>query len=261
MNIIAIIPARMGSSRFPGKPLADIHGIPMVAHVAYRTAMSEILNATYVATCDTIIEDYCKEAKIPCIMTSDTHVRCSTRTAEALLTIEKETQQKADIVVMVQGDEPMVLPEMITEAVKPLLEDPKVNVVNLMAEMETEAEFNDPNEVKVVVDHHMDALYFSREPIPSLKKGAGKVPMRKQVCIIPFRRDYLLKFNALSESPLEIYESVDMLRILEHGDKVRMVPTKARTFSVDTEQDLEHVRALMVNDKLMTTYGAKAKEA
>ena len=259
MNIIAIIPARMGSSRFPGKPLADIHGVPMVGHVAFRTAMSPILSATYVATCDQEIMDYCQKAGLTAIMTSTSHVRCSTRTAEALLTIEQQTGQHVDIVVMVQGDEPMILPEMITQAVQPLLDDPKINVVNLMAEMRTIQEFTDPNEVKVVVDHNSDALYFSREPIPSLKKGATKVPMRKQVCIIPFRRDYLLKFNNLSESPLEIYESVDMLRILEHGDKVRMVPTTAETFSVDTPADLEHVRTLMQHDTLMQGYGGKAQ--
>ena len=232
MNIIAIIPARMGSSRFPGKPLALIHGVPMVGHVAFRTAMSRCLSATYVATCDTVIEDYCKEASLACVMTGDHHVRCSTRTAEALLKIEAATGRKADIVVMVQGDEPMVLPGMIDAAVEPMLKDPSINVVNLMA----------------------DALYFSREPIPSRKKGADKVPMRKQVCIIPFRRDYLIRFNEMEESPLEICESVDMMRILEHGEKVRMVPTDARTWSVDTPEDLARVTRLMEGDVLMREY-------
>ena len=256
MNIIAIIPARMGSSRYPGKPLALIHNVPMVGHVAFRTAMSGILSATYVATCDQAIEDYCKKAGLNCVMTSDTHTRCSTRTAEALLAIEKSTGKKADIVVMVQGDEPMVLPQMIDDAVRPMLDNPSINVVNLMASMDTVREFEDPNEVKVVVDRFGDALYFSREPIPSRKKGADKVPMLKQVCVIPFRRDYLLRFNEMQESPLEIYESVDMLRILEHGEKVRMVPTAARTFSVDTPEDLARVTRLMENDGLMRSYGA-----
>lgn len=257
MNIIAIIPARMGSSRFPGKPLADIHGTPMVGHVAFRTAMSPILDATYVATCDPVIEDYCKKAGLNCVMTRDKHTRCSTRTAEALLKIEKETGKRVDIVVMVQGDEPMVRPEMISAAVQPLLDNPDINVVNLMAEMDTIKEFEDPNEVKVVVDRFSDALYFSREPIPSRKKGSEKVPMRKQVCVIPFRRDYLLRFNEMEESPLEIYESVDMLRILEHGGKVRMVPTESRTWSVDTPEDLAHVIKLMQNDDLMGKYKEK----
>ena len=259
MNIIAIIPARMGSSRYPGKPLALIHNVPMVGHVAFRTAMSPILSSTWVATCDPIIEDYCRRVGLNCVMTGDYHVRCSTRTAEALLKIEELTGKRADIVVMVQGDEPMVRPEMIDAAVQPLLDEPAVNVTNLMAEMETVAEFEDPNEVKVVVDRANDALYFSREPIPSRKKGADKVPMRKQVCIIPFRRDYLLRFNEMQESPLEIYESVDMLRILEHGEKVRMVPTAARTWSVDTPEDLARVSRLMDGDDLMAAYAQKAR--
>ncbi|HIW00800.1 MAG TPA: 3-deoxy-manno-octulosonate cytidylyltransferase [Candidatus Desulfovibrio intestinipullorum] len=254
MNIVAIIPARMGSSRYPGKPLALIHGTPMVGHVAFRTAMSPILSDTYVATCDNIIADYCSKVGLKCIMTADTHTRCSTRTAEALLKIEEATGKKVDIVVMVQGDEPMVQPQMIDDAVRPMLDDPSVNVVNLMAEMETVAEFEDPNEVKVVVDRNNDALYFSREPIPSRKKGVTEVPMRKQVCIIPFRRDYLLRFNAMEESPLEIIESVDMMRILEHGDKVRMVPTSFRTWSVDTPEDLARVEKLMTGDELMERY-------
>lgn len=256
-NIIAIIPARMGSSRYPGKPLALIHNTPMVGHVAFRTAMSPILSDVYVATCDPIIEDYCKKVGLKCAMTSDKHTRCSDRTAEALLKIEKETGKKADIVVMVQGDEPMVDPEMIEQAVRPLLDDPSVNVVNLMAEMDTLEEFEDPNEVKVVVDDNSDALYFSREPIPSRKKGADRVPMRKQVCVIPFRRDYLLKFNEMKEGPLEIYESVDMLRVLEHGEKVRMAPTEFRTWSVDTPEDLARVTRLMEGDKLMERYKDK----
>lgn len=256
MNIVAIVPARMGSSRFPGKPLADIHGVPMVGHVAFRTAMSPVVNEVYVATCDPVIEDYCKKAGLKCVMTGDYHVRCSTRTAEAMLKIEEQTGKKIDIVVMVQGDEPMIRPEMIGSAVRPLLDEPAVNVSNLMAEMDTLAEFEDPNEVKVVVDQANDALYFSREPIPSRKKGVDKVPMRKQVCIIPFRRDYLIRFNELPESPLEICESVDMLRVLENGGKVRMVPVESKTFSVDTPQDLAHVRELMKNDDLMGQYGA-----
>ena len=104
---------------------------------------------------------------------------------------------------------------MIDAAVEPMLKDPSINVVNLMADLATEEEFEDPNEVKVVTDLNGDALYFSREPIPSRRKGTPHVPMHKQVCIIPFRRDYLLKFNAMDECPLEIIESVDMMRILE----------------------------------------------
>jgi 3-deoxy-manno-octulosonate cytidylyltransferase (CMP-KDO synthetase) len=254
MNIIAIIPARMGSTRFPGKPLAPIHGVPMIGHVAFRTAMCATLADTYVATCDEVIREYAEHAGLKAVMTGDHHVRCTTRTAEAMLKIEDMTGKKADLVVMVQGDEPMVTPGMIEAAIKPMLADPSVNVVNLMAQMQSLEEFEDPNEVKVVVDRDNNALYFSREPIPSRKKGSDVVPMRKQVCVIPFRRDYLLRFNEMPESPLEIYESVDMMRILEYGEKVRMVPIAERTVSVDTPADLLHAEKLMQDDPLRGRY-------
>ncbi len=254
MNIVAIIPARMGSSRFPGKPLAHIHSIPMIGHVALRTAMTPGLSATYVATCDTAIQEYCESVGIKVIMTGTHHQRCTTRTAEALIKIEQHMQQKADIVVMVQGDEPMVTPHMITAAIEPLRTYNHINVVNLMADIHSTQAFDDPNEIKVVVDCHSNALYFSREAIPSRKKDAASVPMRKQVCVIPFRRDYLLYFNTMKESSLEACESIDMLRILEHGEKVHMVHTNAQTYSVDTPKDLAQVCVLMQKDTLMPLY-------
>ena len=254
MNIIAIIPARMGSTRFPGKPMALIHGIPMIGHVYQRTKMCAKVAETYVATCDLEIFDYIQSIGGKAVMTADTHERCTDRTAEAMLKIEKESGEKTDIVVMVQGDEPMVTPEMIEQSITPMLKDLLINVVNLMAKMKTVEEFEDPNEVKVVVGLDGNALYFSREPIPSRKKGVTHVPMLKQVCIIPFRRDYLLKFNSMPETPLERIESVDMMRILENGEQVRMVMTDAETLSVDTPEDLKKVAKLMEMDELMYQY-------
>lgn len=254
MNIVAVIPARMGSSRFPGKPLAEIHGMPMIGHVFKRTAMCSLLTATYVATCDQEIFDFVLSAGGRAVMTADTHERCTDRTAEALEAIEIETGERVDIVVMVQGDEPMVSPGMIEASVQAMLDDPSVNVVNLMTEMKTTAEFEDPNEVKVVTDLKNNALYFSREPVPSRKKGVDVVPMRKQVCIIPFRRDYLLKFNAMPETPLERIESVDMMRILEHGEPVRMVAVETDSLSVDTPEDLARVVEMMGEDSLRSEY-------
>lgn len=253
-NIIAIIPARMASSRFPGKPLAKIHGIPMIGHVYFRTRMCPIVNETYVATCDQEIFDYIVSIGGKAVMTADTHERASDRTAEAMLKIEAETGYKTDIVVMVQGDEPMVLPEMIEKSISPMLHDPSVNVVNLMAKINSIEEFEDPNEVKVVVDLKSNAIYFSREPIPSRKKGVKDVPMLKQVCIIPFRRDYLLRFNTLASTPLEQIESVDMMRIIENGEAVRMVMIDNDTYSVDTQEDLKKVELMMEKDQLMAQY-------
>lgn len=254
MNIVAVIPARMSSSRYPGKPLADIHGVPMVGHVALRAAMCPSLSATYIATCDEVIMEYAASKGIKVIMTADTHTRCTDRTAEALFAIEKDLGGTVDIVVMIQGDEPMVTPEMIEAAIKPMREDPQLKVVNLMADLASVEEFEDPAEVKVVTDLWNNALYFSREPIPSRKKGVEHVPMKKQVCIIPFRRDYLLQYTNMPESPLEIVESVDMMRVLENGDTVRMVPITERTLSVDTPEDHARVVDMMREDPLRKQY-------
>ncbi len=254
MNIIGIIPARMASSRFPGKPLAQICNIPMIGHVYYRSKMSKVLNEVYVATCDQEIKDYVTSISGRTVMTMDTHERASDRCAEAMLKIEAETGRKVDIIVMIQGDEPMLYPEMIDMALKPIIEDEGLSVVNLMAHLKTREEHEDPNEVKVVVDLNNFALYFSREPIPSWKKGAKSVPMLKQVCIIPFRRDFLIKFNELEPTPLEVVESVDMMRVLEHGYRVKMVTTEFDTYSVDTLEDLKKVEVLMMTDRLMRDY-------
>jgi len=216
--------------------------------------MCKLLTNTYVATCDKEIYNYIEGVGGKAIMTSDTHERCSDRTAEAMLKIESDIGGKVDVVVMVQGDEPMVTPEMIEQAISPLVKDSSIQVVNLMAKLNTTEEFVDPNEVKVVVGLDNRALYFSREPIPSRKKGITDVPMLKQVCIIPFRRNYLLKFNAMLSTPIEKIESVDMMRILEHGDNVYMVMTEEETLSVDTANDLERVEQIMKNDVLMKSY-------
>lgn len=254
MKVFGIIPARMASSRFPNKPMAEILGMPMIGHVYHRCKMSKILMDVWVATCDREIYDYIESTGGKAVMTSDAHERASDRCAEAMLKIEQNTKQRIDIVVMIQGDEPMISPEMIDEAVKPLLEDESIQTVNLMSTMKSREEHNDPNEVKVVVDKNNFALYFSREPIPSWKKGAKEVPMLKQVCIILFRRYFLLRFNNLPQTPLEIIESVDMLRVLEHGYKVKMVLTNCETYSVDTIEDLRKVERLMENDKLIMQY-------
>ena len=250
MNIISIIPARMGSSRFPGKPMKDILGMPMIGHVYKRVKMSKTLSEVYVATCDSEIYDYVESIGGKAIMTSDCHERCSDRCAEAMLKIEKETSEKCDIMVMVQGDEPLTYPEMIDEAVKPMIEDKSLIITNLVADLDTIESFENPNEVKVVMDKNNNALYFSREPVPSRKKGVLEVPMKKQVCVIPFTRDFLLKYNEMEPTPLEIIESVDMMRILENGMKVKMIDTQYETKAVDTKEDLDLVFKMMSKDDL-----------
>jgi 3-deoxy-manno-octulosonate cytidylyltransferase (CMP-KDO synthetase) len=216
--------------------------------------MSKALSDVYIATCDQEIMDYAKSIGAKCIMTKNTHERCSSRCTEAMLKIEETTGEKVDIVVMVQGDEPMTFPEMIDLALEPMLKDPLIKVVNLMAPIKTREEHQDPNCPKVVVDKDNFAIYFSREPIPSWKKGAKEVKMLKQVCVIPFTRDFLLKFETLAPSHLEIVESIDMNRILEHGYKIKMVLEDFPTYCVDTPQDKERVEEHMSRDPLWPRY-------
>jgi len=254
MRVVAVIPARMASSRFPDKPMALIHGMPMIGHCYCRVRLCDALSDTFVATCDTEIFDYIESIGGKAVMTADTHERASDRAAEAMVKIEEATGEQTDILVMVQGDEPMDTPEMISEALSPMLQDDSVQVVNLMGCVKNLAEFEDPNTVKVVVGPDDNAIYFSREPIPSRKKWTGDVSMHKQICIIPFRRDYLLQFNSTPETPLECIESVDMLRVIESGGQVRMVMTEHQSIGVDTPDHLKHVEQLMVNDTLMKEY-------
>lgn len=254
-NCIGIIPARMGSSRFPGKPLAPILGTPMIGHVYARCAMSKELSQVYIATCDEEIKAYAESIGANVVMTRNTHERCTDRTAEAVMHIEEQTGQRIQVVVMIQGDEPMVTPQMIDASIQPLIYDPEVQVVNLMSPLLSVEEHDDKNEPKVVCDLAGNALCFSREAIPSRWKYGDDVPMYKQVCVIPFRRDFLLKFNALASTPLEIAESIDMMRVLEHGYRVRMVlsPTEG-TYSVDTPEDLVFVEERMQRDMLRLQY-------
>jgi 3-deoxy-manno-octulosonate cytidylyltransferase (CMP-KDO synthetase) len=243
MNILALIPARMGSSRFPGKPMAKILGKPMIGHVYERVSKCDLLTKTVVATCDQEILEYIESIGGQAVMTSNRHKRASDRCAEALDYVEKQDEIKYDIIVMVQGDEPMTHPDMITEAVTPMLDNQEILVTNLLGNIESTEEFEDRNCIKVVCDLNSDALCFSREPIPTRKYG--KVEMKKQVCIIPFRREFLLRYTSLEPTPLEIAESVDMMRVLEYGQKVRMIPTFYNTHAVDTVEDLKKVEELM----------------
>lgn len=255
MRAVAVIPARMAASRFPGKPMARILGIPMIGHCYFRTRMSTRLDAVYVATCDQAIYEYIVSQGGQAVMTGDHHERATDRTAEAIQVIEEQSGIQTDVVVMVQGDEPMVLPEMVSALVEPFLEDSGLMVTNLMAAIDSAEQFEDAGVVKVVVGLDQQALYFSREPVPSrTKAGVHAVPMLKQTGLIAFRRNYLLRFSGLNQTPLEKIESVDMMRVLENGDRIRMVMSASDLLSVDTEADLHRVEAVMKSDPLVSYY-------
>lgn len=253
-KVVTIIPARMGSSRFPGKPMAEILGMPMIGHVYIRSKMCELSDEVYVATCDKVIFDYVTSIGGKAVMTKDTHERCTDRTYEALLKIEHENNCKYDAIIMVQGDEPMVLPSMLEASVSPIVHRSDISLVNLYSEIKTKQEHEDPNCVKVVIDSAFNALYFSREPIPSWKKGGKNFPMYKQVCVISFTRDYLIRYSELAPTMLEEVESVDMNRVLENGEKVHMVKIENESQAVDTPADLLKVSEAMMNDPLLKAY-------
>jgi len=255
MSTIAIIPARMSSTRFPGKPLIDIYGTPMIGHVYYRTKMAKQVDVTYVATCDQEIHEYIESIGGNVVMTSDSHINAITRTAEALIKCEEKEATKFDCVAMIQGDEPLVNPANIDKAIDALKQDDTLNVVNLMSVIETDVEFDDKNNVKVVVDLNGNALYFSREPIPS-RWQEKNVKRLKQLGLIFFTRDSLIWFNQLDRTPLEIIESVDMLRVLENQDRVRMVEVAGENVGVDTLSDCKMAIDMMKKDKLLPLYQA-----
>lgn len=253
MKAITIIPARLGATRYPNKPMALIHGMPMVGHCYHRARLAPGFAATYVATCDEEIAEYVRSIGGSPVMTATSHTRATTRTAEAMEHIEAADGERVDVVVMVQGDEPLILPETIAETLDHF-SDPTVEIVNIMSRLRTYEQFVDKNNVKVVVNQNNDALYFSREPIPSPWHGVEEVPMYMQTGIIAFRRDVLLRFNRMAETRLEQIESVDMNRVLETGGRIRMVLTESITIGVDTPPELKAAEELMKEDQAMAQY-------
>jgi 3-deoxy-manno-octulosonate cytidylyltransferase (CMP-KDO synthetase) len=249
LKIIAIIPARMAATRFPNKPLIPILGLPMIEHVRRRVAMSNELDEVIVATCDEEIKKVVESAGGKVIMTADTHERCTDRIAEAAGTID------ADIVINVQGDEPLVMPYMMTDVTKPFAEDNDLVSVNLVSRIVDDAEFNNPNAPKAVTNRLGDLLYISREPIPSKKKAdSDQYTKLKQLGLIAFRKDFLEIFTQLEPTPLEQIESVDMMRAIEHGYRVRAVETQGRMIGVDVPDDIKLVEEALANDPLLKDY-------
>jgi len=259
MKILGVIPARLAASRFPDKPMKSILGIPMVGHCYFRSKLSKLVDEVYVATCDQEIIDYVEKIGGKAIMTSNVHERATERTAEALLNIEHlHPETKYDLVVMIQGDEPLVDPSMIDDSLRPLLNGDK-QVSNLMVSLTTRNDVENPNNVKVVMGLNGDALYMSREPIPSKEKYSDEIEYYRQLGLIAFTREALLKFIKLEMTKLEIIESVDMNRFLENGIPIHMVETTLEVDAVDTPDDLIRVEYKMKMDNLFKTYNQIAK--
>ena len=252
MRIIVGIPVRMGSSRFPGKPLAKILGLPMVEHVYKRCRFAESIDDLFVAACDDEIRDVVRGFGGKVFMTDREIPRPGLRVAEAC---RQQELADDDIVVVVQGDEPLIHPGMINLAVAPLLNDSSVQMLTLVAEA-NEQEWLDPNEVKVVTDLRKDILYMTRTPIPSNTRDRIG-PRLKQVAVMPFRKKFLLEFQEMTPTPLEVAESIELLRAVEHGVKVRTALSHYTSISVDTECDRQEAEEIMKKDEFYARYGSQ----
>lgn len=252
MRVVIGIPARMGSSRMRGKPLAKILGMPMVEHVYRRCELVKSVDEVFIATCDQEILDTAQAIGAKAYMTRKDIERPGLRVAEAC---RQQRLADDDIVVVVQGDEPLVHPGMIDLAVQPMLNDPAIQLITLVADA-NEAEWRDRNEVKVVTDLNQDVLFMSRSPLPSNEwKRVG--PRLKQVAIMPFRKKFLLEFQAMASTPYEIAEQVELLRAVEHGVKIRAVKSPYKSISVDTECDRVEAEVAMRNDEFYPQYAIR----
>ncbi len=241
-RVAAIIPARMDASRFPGKPMADILDLPMIEHVRRRSSLCKNIDDVYVATCDQVIFDAVTTGGGQAIMTKDTHTRCTDRVEEATHKI------RADIIVIVQGDEPLLDPKALEMLVKPMLDNPNINCTNLLSVISDEKDFLDIDIVKTVIDKNKNVIYYSRSPIPYLRCGKTR-PMYRQTGLSVFSNKFLRAFSRLPQTPLEISESIDFLRIIENSFTVLGVIYKKGTVGVDRQSDIVKVEAILKSDK------------
>jgi len=253
MKITAVIPARYASTRFPGKALADIGGKPMIQHVYERTCRASLVSRVIVATDDQRIADVVTRIGGEVIMTSVGHETGTDRLAEVALGLD------SDLVVNVQGDEPLIDPSMIDQAIEPFLGDPDLQMGTLKTRVLCLHDFLSPNVVKVVTDVNGFALYFSRSPLPFFRDkwkdlkddsfASGRMLCYKHIGLYVYRRRFLLEFAAMTPTFLEISEKLEQLRAIENGVRIRVVETEFTSIGVDTPEDLnkaqEHYRKIM----------------
>ena len=238
LRAVAIIPARLESSRLPRKALVDICGLPMIVHVYKRCLLSDSLDDVYVATDSIEIKEVVEKHGGKVIMTSAHHETGTDRIAEAAGSID------ADVIVNVQGDEALVNPKYIDKVICSLLENPDINVSILVNPFDKRGSSSD---IKAVLNEQDDVMYLSREDIPSNAR-VDNPPLLKVYHIVPFRRDFLLQYAMWSKGVLEKIEYNEYLRILEKGYKIRAVHVESDAVSIDTFEDLEYVRQKMLTD-------------
>ena len=238
MNILCVIPARYSSTRLPGKPMAMIAGKPMIQRVYERAKEAKRPNNVLVATDHELVYQAVQGFGGQVMMTSPDHPTGTDRLAEVAA-----EHPEADIIINVQGDEPLIAPEVIDLLASAFDDDTELNMATLMTEMD-KSEYNLPSAVKVVASLNGYALYFSRSLIPyprNSKLASGSLPVYKHIGIYAYRRNFLLNYAALTPTPLEQTESLEQLRALEHGYKIKVLKTDFKSIGVDTPEDLEKV--------------------
>jgi 3-deoxy-manno-octulosonate cytidylyltransferase (CMP-KDO synthetase) len=244
-KVVAIIPARYHSNRFAGKPLALIGGKPMIQHVYERACTVQMLSRVVVATDDQRIYDCVRSFGGEVVMTGKNHASGSDRLAEAATLLNISEQ---DVVVNIQGDQPLFPPEIIEQVAKPLLDDPSLPMSTVIYKIIRREEITDPNHVKTVFDRRHNALYFSRSPIPFQRDPEDDLPTYyKHLGFYAYRKGFLLTFVSLPEGEWERFEKLEQLRALEYGYTIRVVLTDHDSIEVDTPQDLERVESYIMN--------------
>ena len=245
LKIIGVIPARYKSSRFPGKPLVDICGKPMIWWVYQQAMKVHEFDKVYVATDDERIKAACDEHNMNVIMTSDRHQTGSDRAAEVASKVE------GDLFINIQGDEPVINPEMIQEVISIFFEDETVTFGSLKKEITDPEEIRAASTVKVVTDQKGDAMYFSRSVIPSNIKDGQMARVFRHVGIYAYKREFLEAFSKMTQTELELGEGIEPLRAMERGYKMRLKETKHSSIGVDLPEHIEKVeRVIQGIDKL-----------
>ena len=237
-KILGVIPARFASTRFPGKVLSLIAGQTMLQHVYQRASLSTYLTSVIIATDDDAVFEAARAFGARVRMTRADHLSGTDRVAEVA------SAENADLVVNIQGDEPLIDPAAIDAAILPMAHDPALVMGTLKKRIENPREITDPNVVKVVTDQAGDAIYFSRCPIPFEREKKGDAPYFKHIGLYVYQREFLLSYSSLPVGPLETAERLEQLRALENGYRIRVVETEYESLGVDTPEDLERVSKL-----------------
>ena len=245
-DIVCIIPSRYGSSRFPGKPLADLCGKPMIQHVYERVAKAGAVPYVAVATDDQRIFDAVKKFGGNAAMTSAAHRSGTDRIAEAVQSLNLSADA---IVVNIQGDQPIFEPTQVDEVIAPLIADPAAVMSTLIYRIVLDEEITHPHAVKVVFDSDHNALYFSRATIPYVRDKKLRADYYKHHGIYAYRHDFIDVFTKLPEGKLEKLEALEQLRALEHGYKIKVVITPHDSVEVDNQQELDRVRRILTERK------------